>query len=258
MSTVLLRFHRRQRGVSLIELLVALAVFALFVLIIDGVFRSARTNSSKTQIAADVQQNARVAVDRIIRELRETNKNQMLLGSGQIVFKSARCAASPATVCTPPGNPDSSIFCLYTKTNSGLGYDPRCFSSFTPSIPAPPYSGAPPAPCIISSPAQPTDIPCTSYTPLWQRYVGYYLSGPDTNGLYALQRVYGALAQPNQTLSLLVLTGGDTIATMIQSFVVSGSNVISVTLQAQGTQVVQGQAIPAQQIQLPGQAMTRN
>jgi prepilin-type N-terminal cleavage/methylation domain-containing protein len=255
MSTALLRFHRTQRGVSLVELLVALAVFAMFVIMVDAVFRSARTNTSKIQVAADVQQNARVAVDRIIRELRETNSNQLLLGASQVVFKSARCASTPATVCTPPGNPDSSIFCLYTKNNSGLGYDARCFSSFTPSIPGPPYTGAPPAPC---TPTDITNIPCASYTPLWQRYVGYYVTGPP-GGPYALQRVYGALSLPNAPLSLSVLTGGDTIATMIQSFNISVSGgVASVTLQAQGTQVVQGQAIPAQQIQLPGQAMTRN
>lgn len=251
MSTVLLRFHRTQRGVSLVELLVALAVFAMFVLIMDAVFSSARTNSSKTQVAADVQQNARVAVDRIIRELRESNSSTMLAGTGQIIFKSARCASSPATVCTPPGNPDSSIFCLYTKTNSGLGYDARCFSSFTPSIPGPPYAGTPPAPCNT------TDTPCATYTPVWQRYVGYFVTGPV--GSYTLQRVYGALSQPNAALSLTWLTGGDTIATMIQSFSVSVSGgVVSVTLQAQGSPVVQGQAIPAQQIQLPGRAMTRN
>ena len=46
---------------------------------------------------------------------------------------------------------------------------------------------------------------------------------------------------------------------MIESFDVSVSGgVVSVTLKATGTEVVQGRAIPAQQVLLPGQAMTRD
>lgn len=243
MSAWLLRLHRAQRGVSLVELLVALAVFAMFVLMIDAVFSSARTNARKTEVAADVQQNARVAVDRIVRELRETNVNQVLCdvvstctgSNNQIVFRSARLTA------------DNSVFCLYTRTAAGLGYDARCLTgsgSFSPTLPTPPST---------ASPCNTTTIPCNTYTPTWQRSVGYYLSGN------SLQRVYGPLTQPNAALPSLPLTGGDTIATMIQSFSISLSGgAFSVTLQALGNPQVQGQAIPAQQIQLPGQAMSRN
>jgi len=235
MSTLLGRIHRAQRGVTLVELLVALAVFAMFVLMIDAVFSSARTSSRKTEIAADVQQNARVAADRILRELHETNINQVLVNNGtpgasQIVFKSARLSE------------DNSVFCLYTRATSGLGYDARCFTFTGGDITPPPY-GAPTS-------------PQGSYMPIWQRFVSYCVTG--TAGAYNLQRVVGGLSQPGDALSQPAC-GGDVVATMIESFDVSVSGgVVSVTLKATGTEVVQGRAIPAQQVLLPGQAMTRD
>src|SRR3989441_12833704 len=113
MRTLPIRFHRGEHGVTIIELLVALAVFALFILIIDAVFSGARTNAKKIEVAADVQQNVRSAVYRITREVRETNTSQIVTGTdsngqGQIVFKSARLVA------------DNTVFCLYTKVGSGL------------------------------------------------------------------------------------------------------------------------------------------
>ena len=233
------RSLRNQHGVTLIELLVALAVFALFILMIDAIFSSARTNARKTEIAADVQQNARVAADRILRELHETNINQVLVdntlpGASQIVFKSARLAEDP------------SIFCLYTRINAGLGYDARCFAAPGPIAAGPPYASPEPI------------APHGTYTPIWQRYVGYFVtSTPD--GLYALQRVVGDLSTPDSPLSLSVLAGGDTVATLIQSFDVSVTGgVVAVTLKAKGTEVVQGRTLPAQEILLPGQSLTRN
>jgi len=218
------RSLRNQHGVTLIELLVALAVFALFILMIDAIFSSARTNARKTEIAADVQQNARVAADRILRELHETNINQVLVDLAE----------------------DNSIFCLYTRTASGLGYDPKCFAAPGPVVAGPPYASPEPI------------TPHGTYTPIWQRYVGYFVtSTPD--GLYALQRVVGDLSTPDSPLSLSVLAGGDTVATLIQSFDVSVTGgVVAVTLKAKGTEVVQGRTLPAQEILLPGQSLTRN
>ena len=247
MNTRLGRFHRAQRGVTLVELLVALAVFAMFVLMIDAIFSSARTNARKTEIAADVQQNARVAADRIIRELHETNITQVLVNNGtpgasQIVFKSARLTA------------DNSVFCLYTRAASGLGYDSRCFTFSGGNVTPPPYTSPQP----IS--------PNGTYTPLWRRYVGYYVVCPPGGptgvcppDMWELRRVAGDLSTPGSALSLSVLIGGDSVATMIQSFDISVSGgVVSVTLKAKGTEVVQGRAIPAQEVLLPGQSMTRN
>ena len=226
----------------MIELLVALAVFALFVVMIDAIFSSARTNARKTEIAADVQQNGRVAADRILRELHETNINQVLVNNGtpgasQIVFKSARLTQ------------DNSVFCLYTRATSGLGYDSRCFTFSGGNVTPPPYTSPEPI------------VPRGTYTPLWRRYVGYYVFCPTVcpPDPMELHRVVGDLSTPDSALSLSVLAGGDTVAALIQSFdvAVSGS-VVTVTLQAQGSEVVQGRAIPVQQILLPGQAMTRN
>jgi Prokaryotic N-terminal methylation motif len=247
-----IRFHRGERGVSIIELLVALAVFALFILMMDAVFSGARTNAKKTEVAADVQQNVRSTVYRITRELRETDTAQMVTGTdsngqGQIVFKSARLAA------------DNTVFCLYSKVGTGLGFDARCWTSFggTFSSAQPPlagYSGTPPSPCNT------TDIPCATYTPLWQQYVGYYVAGPP-GGPYTLYRVYGQLSPlPNQALSTTLLTNGDLIASSIQSFgsiSVSGG-IVSWSIQGLGNPVVQGQALAPQQITLPSQSMLRN
>lgn len=241
----LARLHRTQRGVTLIELLVALAVFAMFILMIDAIFSSARTSSRKTEIAADVQQNARVATDRITRELRETSIGQLVfnnatLGHSQIVFKSARLASDP------PEAEDYNFFCLYTRTTTGLGYDARCFTFSGGNITPPPYTSPEPI------------FPKGSYTPIWQRYIGYYVvDTPD--GLHELYRVTGQLSQPTTVVALGLLTGGDVVATMIESFDVSVSGgVVSVTLKAKGTEVVQGRAIPDQEVLLPGQSMTRN
>lgn len=239
MTLPLARLHRAQRGVTLIELLVSLAVFALFMLMIDAVFSSARTSSRKTEVAADVQQNARVATERVTREIRETSVVEVVYdnttpGHSQIVFKSARL------------NEDNNKFCLYTRLTTGLGYDARCYTFTGGNITPPPYTSPEPI------------VPRGTYTPIWQRYVGYYVvDTPD--GMHELRRVVGDLSQPTTVLNLGLLTGGDIIATMIESFDVDVSGgIVSVTLKAKGTEVVQGRAIPDQEILLPGQSMTRN
>ncbi len=254
MRTLPIRSHRGERGVTIIELLVALAVFALFILIMDAVFSGVRTNARKTEVAADVQQNVRSAVYRITREIRETDAAQIVTGTdsngqGQIVFKSARLVA------------DNTVFCLYTKVGSGLGFDARCWTAFggTLSSAQPPvggYAGTPPSPCNA------TDVPCATYSPLWQQYVGYSAQGP-AGGPYTLYRVTGQLSPlPNQALSTTVLCAGcgDVIASSIQSFgnISISGGIVSVNIQGLGNPTVQGTALPAQQIALPTQSMMRN
>jgi len=198
-----------------------------------------------------VQQNARIAVYRMTRELRETDNSLICLstnpclitgtdgnGQGQIVFKSARLGA---------GN---SIFCLYMQMNTGIGFNLGCFYS-TLSSAQPPYT------CTPHSPCNTTDIPCAAYTP-WQQYVGYYAQGL-APGPYTLYRVAGQHSRRNQTLSLAMLTGGQVIASSIQSFGISVSGgIVSVSIQGQGNPTVQGRALPAQQIALPSQSTTRD
>ncbi len=197
----------------------------MFVLLIDAVFSSARTNSRKTETAADVQQKARVAADRITREFREMTITQVLgnatPGASQIVFKSARLTA------------DNTVFGLYTRTNSALGNDSRCFLFWGGNISAPPYGGTPPSPCHTS------DIPCGACMPIWQRYVGYYVVSTP-HGLDELRRAVGPLSHSNSFLRVSVLTGGDSVATLLRSFEISASGgVISVSLKAKDAQVVQ-------------------
>ncbi|HXF81841.1 MAG TPA: prepilin-type N-terminal cleavage/methylation domain-containing protein [bacterium] len=270
MRTRIRRLHQGQRGVTLIELLVAMAVFTLFLLMIDAVFSSTRTNSRKTELAADVQQNARVAVDRLTRELREGRSQidpalcptlaQCLVvdttqGPGRhgIVFKSARLVGAPAT------------FCVYVRTRSEPFWNQSCYESFPGTandVPMPPSSGSytgPPYPLCAPNTDSTKLPPCGSYQPIWQRYIGYYVEAlPD--GSLQLRRVTGQLNAPTEALSASLLSGGDVIATMVESFEVglAANGVVSVALKARGSEVVQGQAIPDQEIRLPGGAKPRN
>lgn len=266
MNKSLLRFHRTQRGFTLIELIVSLAVFALFILMIDAVFSSARTNSRKTEIAADVQQNARVAVDRLTRELREARARTdpflcpvlvdcMLVDTSQgagrhgILFKSARLVGTPT------------VFCLYVRSSTETFYNAACFDSFSGTDvpkPAPTYSG-PPYPLCAPNIDSNKLAPCGTYAPIWQQYVGYYVEVL-ADGSRQLRRVSGQLNSAGQALTASLLTGGDVVATMTESFDVdvSAAGVVSVALKAKGTETVQGRAIPDQEIQLPGMSLSRD
>ncbi len=255
MNGRLLRSHRAQRGVTLIELIVALAVFALFILMIDAVFSSARTNSRKTEIAADVQQNARVAVDRLTRELREAHAPDVLVDTSQgagrhgVLFKSARLVGTPT------------FFCLYVRSNTEPFYNATCFDSFPgggSDIPTPPYSGPPYPLCAPNTDTNKLN-PCGGYSPIWQQYIGYYVEVL-AGGARQLRRVSGQLDSAGASPSAGLLTGGDVIATMVETFdvSVSASGVVSVALKAKGSEVVQGRAIPDQEIQLPGKSLSRD
>ncbi len=285
MNRSLLRFHRTERGVSMIELLVALAIFALFIFMIDALFSSARTNARKTEIAADVQQNARIAVDRLTRELREAHvyaagdplpaAAYLVVDTSQgpgrhgILFKSARLAGT------------ATFFCLYVRTSVEPFYSSACFDGFTtvggsaipkPSSAAPYTYSGPPYPLCPPNTNVNILAPCGSYQPIWQQYVGYFVvENPLLSGLFELHRVSGQLNSPTQTLvPSNLLTGGDVIATMVDTFDVCvnfsnppactdpANGVVAVALKAKGSEKVQGRAIPDQQIDLPGGSLSRN
>jgi len=266
----------------MIELLVALAVFAMFILMIDALFSSARTNARKTEIAADVQQNARVAVDRLTRELREAHvyaagdplpADAYLVvdtsagpGRSGVLFKSARLVGDPT------------VFCLYVRTRADARWNQSCFESFpgtSNDVPIPPSTGTyigPPYP--LCAPNTNTNVltPCGSYQPIWQQYIGYFVvENPPLSGLFELHRVSGQLDSPTQTLvPATMLVGGDVIATMVDTFdvclnfsdppacSVPANGVVSIAFKAKGTEVVQGRAIPDQQIDLPGASLSRD
>ena len=60
---------QRQRGMTLVEVMVVAVVTGLLLVIVDRVFLSVHVASRKVQLAADVQQNARSAMARLAREL---------------------------------------------------------------------------------------------------------------------------------------------------------------------------------------------
>lgn len=254
---------RAQHGLTMIELLVALAVFAMFVLMIDAVFFSANRTARKVELAADVQQNARIAVERLTRELRESQVSQVVVDTSQglgrhgIVFKSARLVGTPTVFCLYVRDADDPLGMRGTSSN---GF--ACFDSFpgsTNDIPTPPYSG-PPFP--LCAPNMDTNVlaPCGTYTPIWQQYIGYYVAeNPPFSSVFEMRRVSGQLTAPAAALSAGLLTGGDVVAVYVDAFNVTqtGSN-FTVALEAEGTEVVQGTQVPAQQVKLPGGVMPRN
>ena len=247
---------RDQSGFTLIEVLAAVAVFALFILLIDAVFRGTNVNSQKVELASDVQQNARVAAERLTREIRESRPNQIAvdLSGTAVVFKSARLAQDQSTFCLFVRNADDPLWMRGYGTTSTEQWE--CFSFAGVTIPKPPYTSGFPSPCYTDP-----DYPCGSYTPIWQRFVGYYLDGTE------LKRYVGDLERPDEDLGMAVPDPGSppadavvsVIATSVETFTVSvsGTNVV-VTLQSRGQQIVQGTAIPDQQMQLDGVVLIRN
>ncbi|HEY3248946.1 MAG TPA: hypothetical protein VGK88_11720 [bacterium] len=230
-----------EAGTTLVELLAALAVFSLLFLIVDAVFFAANRGARKTELAADVQQNARIAVERLIREIRETSSPSADLliggsaGARTVVFRSARLPA------------DNSVFCLYARhtTDPSYFYNTDCFTFPGGNLTAPPYTGNP-------------SSPLATYKPIWQRYIGYYLDDPDGDGVYDLKRVTAQLNTVDATLPT-TLSGGDVIATYVESFEISkNSGKVVISLKSIGQSVVQGSAVPAQEMLIDGTVQVRN
>lgn len=112
-----------ERGVSLVELLVAAALFALLALAVDAVFIAAHRGVRKAELGASVQQNARSVTERLTREIRESDLSDIRIASdgSWIAFKSARLAS------------DGSVFCI--NATSGSLFNPACSptgDTFTP------------------------------------------------------------------------------------------------------------------------------
>jgi hypothetical protein len=124
----------------LIELLVAVVVFAVLVLIIDAVFISAHRGAQKAELGADVNQNARIAVERLTAEIRESSAALISTGTGDtaVVFRSARISDS------------SNGFCMDWKSST----EPLAVANNTPPCAGVPLTG--------------------TYAPVWQRWIGYY------------------------------------------------------------------------------------
>jgi Tfp pilus assembly protein PilE len=168
---------------TLVELLVTAAVLALFVLITDRVFIATNLTSRTTQRAADMQQNARVAAMRLRREIRESR------GSAVTCHPDASCSLPSTQVAFPSARPSeaASVFCLDVAMNDP-GRRPLESACSTPI----PLSG--------------------TYTPVWQRFVGYHLSADGE-----LRRVVqaGPITLP------MAASSGQVVATQVTTFTVS-------------------------------------
>jgi prepilin-type N-terminal cleavage/methylation domain-containing protein len=230
-------------GFSFIEVVVAVAIFAVLLLVIDAAFSVASRAGRRVEAAADVQQNARLALELLTREVRETSPAQIavggLPGTMAVVFKSARLAT------------DASIFCLYTATRADPLYRTGCF--YWPGAPLPPYANPPYAvPCDTG-----TGEPCGTYAPIWQRAIGYYVAG--VPGARELRRTVVALGAPDAPLpDPSTLRGGQAVAAYIERFDVSLSGgVVALTLVAQVTPSAGG-TVPPQGVMLTTAVKLRN
>jgi prepilin-type N-terminal cleavage/methylation domain-containing protein len=243
-----------QSGLTIIELLVSLAVFSMFVLMIDAVFSGANRTSRKAEVAADVQQNARVAADRLTREIRESSALPGNVactpgpcsdaGNAGILFKSARL------------HEDNTVFCVYVRNTTDPDYMWKLPG--TSAANAECFRG-PPGPELTPPPYSPPAGLQGTYTPIWQRYIGYYTVVDSSTGLLELRRVVGHLSTPGDVLNLAWLTGGTPVASLVESFGVTLTGAtFSLALKAKGIEIVQGSDLPAQEVRLPGGALLRN
>jgi Tfp pilus assembly protein PilE len=166
---------------TLVDLLVAAAVLALLLLITDRVFLTVYRASRATQLAADLQQNARAAAVRFRREVRESRSSAIVchpdpgcvVPSTQVAFPSARPSDAASTFCLDVAATDASRARLESACSAPI-----------------PLTG--------------------TYAPVWQRFIGYHLSGSD------LRRVVqgGALSLP------LPSSGGQIVASQVNAFTV--------------------------------------
>ncbi|HEY6101799.1 MAG TPA: prepilin-type N-terminal cleavage/methylation domain-containing protein [bacterium] len=242
-----LRLLADQHGVSLIELIVAAGIFALLFLAIDSVFIGAHRSTQQAELTADVDQNARIALERLTREVREGRASQIVCtpggcgggATGAVAFRSARSGSALE---------DSRIFCVSVPGNTDRFYNAGCD-----------YYGGPPVAGV------------QDYTPVWQRIIGYRLvatGGATACGPYELHRYVIDLTAPTTPAlpanpSNPGAVGLDAVvASCIQDFQVSvvpqGSrNRFLVTLKGRGQRAAQG-GVPPQEILLNGEAWIRN
>lgn len=221
---------RNQHGVSLIELLVAVVVFAVLILVIDAVFISAHRGTQKAELAADVNQNARIAIERLTTEIRESSATLVSLGGTPdadgnypaVVFRSARPADA------------SNSFCLHWAS--------------------------PTEPLALANPGC-AGTPNGSYAPNWQRWIGYYLEAG------SVKRITSRTALNPNTLadSCAVVSPPDTcqvIATSVRTFAVSPPSgsppALTIALEGEGEVTVQGSSVPQQEIVLKVTTALRN
>ena len=67
-------FIKKQNGFTLVEVLVSMAIFITAVILIFSIFFTSQKFYQKSELKAEILQNARVVLERISRELRQTQQ----------------------------------------------------------------------------------------------------------------------------------------------------------------------------------------
>ncbi len=74
-------------GFTLIEMMVVMAIFSMIMASIFGVLAIGRSSWYQGTTQIDVQQEARKAMDKIVRELRESGSQKITVGASQVTFQ---------------------------------------------------------------------------------------------------------------------------------------------------------------------------
>lgn len=74
-------------GFTLIEMMVVIAIFSMIMASIFGVLAIGRSSWYQGTTQIDTQQEARKAMDKIVRELRESGSQKITIGASQVTFQ---------------------------------------------------------------------------------------------------------------------------------------------------------------------------
>jgi len=214
-------------GTTVLEVVVALGIFAVVAGLVGAVLVVSDRTERRVVLAADAQQNARLALERLVRELRESSPTRVRSGGRAgamwVLFASARPAADP------------SIFCVHARRLSAPpeASHPDCFT----------FPGG-----DVAEPAIGT------YLPVWQRYVGYFVAAAPEGPV--LRRVVGALSSPEGPLDSALLAGGETVAEGVEALDIAvADRLFTVTLRLR-TPAPAALAVP--ETRLVGAGVIRN
>jgi hypothetical protein len=113
-------FLRREQGVTLAEILVAVSLSVIVLVAISTVLINYQADAQRTSMQSDAQDNARVAIDRIVRELRSIASSRT---APTLVESAGPYDLTFQTVGTPSGSNPSGIkrvrYCLRADPSPG-------------------------------------------------------------------------------------------------------------------------------------------
>jgi len=150
-------------GVTLIEVVVATAIMGLVVTAIYAVLQSGIVGWRTGELRFEVHQNVRVALDRISRELRESNGSAVLVELNPLTSSLSDDAILALKSARKIGNEKRFVFRADEDCSASVPFD---------------------------------------YRPCWQAYIAYFLTEePGGNGPYVLRRQVIPLSSPDITFS---------------------------------------------------------